>query len=158
MICCYLIFSGICRNTDEAVLLYGNRRTLNKKVSSYVIKGVTIASQVRYIQYFETFLMTNFAQPYVKMIPKIVNFYINVNTTNMIKNYINDLSYFITPNSFYLNRIKIGPFTSSKTLNVRVQDFLQTNFKEIVPDKKRVEKVSTKDNQDLFYFIIVKIF
>lgn len=92
------------------------------------------------------------------MIPKIVNYYINVNTTNMIKNYINDLSYFITPNSFYLNRIKIGPFTSSKTLNVRVQDFLQTKFKEIVPDIRRVEKVTTKDNQELFYFIIVKIY
>ena len=112
---------------------------------------------MRYIQYFETFLITNFAQPYVKMIPKIVNFYINVNTTNMIKNYINDLSYFITPNSFYLKSIKIGPFTSAKNLNIRVQDFLQTNFKEEVQDIKRIENLKTRDNQELFFFIVVKL-
>jgi phosphatidylinositol-3,4,5-trisphosphate 3-phosphatase/dual-specificity protein phosphatase PTEN len=35
MICCYLIFSGICKNTDEALMLYGNRRTYNKKVTNY---------------------------------------------------------------------------------------------------------------------------
>jgi len=33
MICCYLIFSGICKNTDEALILYGKRRTYDKKVN-----------------------------------------------------------------------------------------------------------------------------
>ena len=32
MICCYLIFSGLCKNTDEAINLYAEKRTLNKKV------------------------------------------------------------------------------------------------------------------------------
>lgn len=89
------------------------------------------------------------------MVPKIIKYYINVNTTNMIFNYIRDLSYFITPNSFYLNSIKIGPFTSSKNLNVSVQDFLQTNFKEVIKDFTSIEKNITKDNQELFFFIIV---
>jgi phosphatidylinositol-3,4,5-trisphosphate 3-phosphatase/dual-specificity protein phosphatase PTEN len=32
MICCYLIFSGICKDTDEAIKYYGEMRTLNGKV------------------------------------------------------------------------------------------------------------------------------
>ena len=99
--------------------------------------------------------MTNFAQPYVMMIPKIVNFYINADTTNMISNYIKDLSYFITANSFYLNTIKIGPFTYYKELNVKVEDFLHTNFKSDLIDIKRVEKITTSDNVDLYYYVIV---
>ena len=99
--------------------------------------------------------MTNFAQPYVMMIPKIVKYYINVNTTNMIINYINDQSYFITPNSFYLNSIRIGPFTTSKKLEVRLQAFLQTNFKEKgVEEIKRIEVVKD-DNSEMFFFIVV---
>lgn len=41
MICCYLIFSGICRNTDEALALYAERRTINKKVTTtfFTTKG-----------------------------------------------------------------------------------------------------------------------
>lgn len=98
--------------------------------------------------------MANFARPFIKMIPKIILYYINFNTTNMISNFNNDMSYFITPNSFYLNSIKIGPFTSSKNLNITVQDFLHNNFKEKIKDIKRIEKV-IKNNEELFFFIIV---
>ena len=48
MICCYLIFSGLCKNSEEAFNHYAEARTYNKK-------GVTIPSQIRYIQYFENF-------------------------------------------------------------------------------------------------------
>lgn len=99
--------------------------------------------------------MTNFAPPYKNMVPKIVKYYINVNTSNMIANYIRDLSYFITPNSFYINKIKIGPFTTDKNLNVKVQDFLQTNFKEKIQDLRYVEKVPSIDGKDLYYYVIV---
>jgi phosphatidylinositol-3,4,5-trisphosphate 3-phosphatase/dual-specificity protein phosphatase PTEN len=32
MICCYLIFSGLCKDSDEAMEHYSLKRTLNKKV------------------------------------------------------------------------------------------------------------------------------
>jgi hypothetical protein len=89
------------------------------------------------------------------MVPKIVKYYINVNTTNMIANYIRDLSYFITPNSFYLNKLRIGPFTSSKNLDVKVQDFLQTNFKEKIKDVRRVERNISKEGVEVFFYIVV---
>lgn len=46
IICCYLLYSGKCDTTDKALKMYGERRTKNGK-------GVTIASQQRYIRYFE---------------------------------------------------------------------------------------------------------
>ena len=56
MICCYLIFCGLCKDTDEAIKYYGEKRTLNGKVIIIllILKGVTIPSQIRFIQYFET--------------------------------------------------------------------------------------------------------
>jgi len=49
IICCYLLHSGICASTDEALEYYGRRRTKDGK-------GVTIASQIRYIRYYEVIL------------------------------------------------------------------------------------------------------
>ncbi|GMH40870.1 hypothetical protein BSKO_08774 [Bryopsis sp. KO-2023] len=49
MICCFLIYSGICANAEEAIDLFARRRTMNNK-------GVTIPSQIRYIRYFEQIL------------------------------------------------------------------------------------------------------
>lgn len=46
MICCFLIYSAICANAEEAIDLFACRRTMNNK-------GVTIPSQLRYIHYFE---------------------------------------------------------------------------------------------------------
>ena len=37
MICCYLIFSGLCKNADEAMEHYATKRTLNKKVKIYCL-------------------------------------------------------------------------------------------------------------------------
>ena len=90
------------------------------------------------------------------MVPKMIKFYINVNTTNMIQNYIKDLSYFITPNVFYLNFIKIGPFSASKNLDIKIQDFLQNNITKNQKEIKRTEKVVI-DNTDLFYIVLVSI-
>jgi len=49
IICCYLLHSGLCATTDEALEYYGRRRTKDGK-------GVTIASQIRYIRYYEKIL------------------------------------------------------------------------------------------------------
>lgn len=49
IICCYLLHSGICATTDEALKFYGEKRTKDGK-------GVTIASQIRYIRYYEKIL------------------------------------------------------------------------------------------------------
>ena len=93
----YLIFTGLCKNSDEAIHHYAAMRTHDRK-------GVTIASQIRYVKYFETFLSSNFNKPYYKMIPKIMKYYINPSTQNMIKNYLNDDSYFMSKNKFVLKK------------------------------------------------------
>jgi len=49
IICCYLLHCKQCQTTDEALELYGQKRTKDGK-------GVTIASQIRYIRYYEQLL------------------------------------------------------------------------------------------------------
>jgi phosphatidylinositol-3,4,5-trisphosphate 3-phosphatase/dual-specificity protein phosphatase PTEN len=49
IICCYLLHSQECKDTDEALRFYGRRRTRDGR-------GVTIASQQRYIRYYERIL------------------------------------------------------------------------------------------------------
>ena len=103
MIVCYLFFSGLCQTVDEALRHYAKQRTLNNK-------GVTIASQIRYIRYFESFLCANYEKPYIKCIPKIIKYDLNKGYKNMILNYNTDMSYFTTINSFKLKSCLIGPF------------------------------------------------
>jgi phosphatidylinositol-3,4,5-trisphosphate 3-phosphatase/dual-specificity protein phosphatase PTEN len=49
VICCYLLYAGICATAEEALKLFGDRRTKDGK-------GVQIPSQKRYIGYFEQLL------------------------------------------------------------------------------------------------------
>ena len=69
---------NLCKNSEEAITHYAKARTYN-------MKGVTIPSQIRYIEYFESFLATNFCPPYIFLIPKIVKYHINVDTKNILK-------------------------------------------------------------------------
>lgn len=45
----YLLYTGVCKNAEAALILFGNQRT-----SSF--KGVTVPSQIRYVKYFERYL------------------------------------------------------------------------------------------------------
>ena len=141
MIVCYLIFSGLCKNTEEALVHYANQRTLNKK-------GVTIASQIRYIKYFETFLSSNYEKPFLKCIPKIVKFDLNKRYTNMLINYNVDMSYFTTINSFKLKNCLIGPFSQEM--------FLTHQFSAIT--RKKLNFLNSKIKKELrengWYYII----
>jgi phosphatidylinositol-3,4,5-trisphosphate 3-phosphatase and dual-specificity protein phosphatase PTEN len=49
VICCYMLYSGVCRTAEEALEIFGARRTRDGK-------GVQIPSQRRYIKYFEDLL------------------------------------------------------------------------------------------------------
>ena len=122
MICSYLIFSGLCKTSEDAFAHYAASRTYNKK-------GVTIPSQKRYIQYFESFLETNFCPPYIFLIPKIVKYHLNMNTTNILRNFMNDKSYFISPNGFILKYIKVGPLPSQSNFSVKICDFIVQSLK-----------------------------
>ena len=141
MIVCYLIFTGLCKNSDEALVHYANQRTLNKK-------GVTIPSQIRYIRYFETFLSSNYEKPFMKCIPKIIKYDLNKRYTNMLINYNTDMSYFTTINSFKLKSCLIGPFSQDM--------FLTHQFSAIT--RKKLDflksKIKKELRQDGWYYLI----
>ena len=129
MICAYLVFSGLCKNSDQAFRHYARIRTKNNK-------GVTIASQRRYIKYFESFLKANFYQPYIKLIPKIIktqfSFLLdlsdNVKINNILQSFQKEESYFISANRFKLKGIKFGPLPPSKELKLKVCNFIESKF------------------------------
>ena len=141
MIVCYLIFSGLCQNSDEALIHYAKQRTLNNK-------GVTIASQKRYIKYFETFLNANFERPFMKCIPKIIKLELNKGYKNMLLNYNTDMSYFTTLNSFKLKKCLIGPFTEEIDIEY---DFSAITRKKL---KFLRNKVTKKIIDQAFYYEI----
>ena len=117
MIICYLIFSGLCNNSTEAIEYYAKMRTINKK-------GVTIPSQIRYIHYFETFLAVNFSKPYYRLIPQIMHYNITSRVANTLRNYINDDTYFFSENKFILKHLRLGPFNKKRDYIVNVASLI----------------------------------
>lgn len=142
MIVCYLVFSGLCQTVDEALVHYAKQRTLNNK-------GVTIASQIRYIKYFETFLCANYEKPYLKCIPKIIKYDLNKGFKNMIMNYNTDMSYFSTINSFKLKSCLIGPFQKDMHLTY---DFAAITKKKLNFQDSYIYK--SLRNEGWFYEIV----
>ena len=141
MIVCYLIFSGLCQNSDEALAHYAKQRTLNNK-------GVTIPSQIRYIKYFETFLSANFERPFLKCIPKLIRSELDKGYSNIIMNYNTDMSYFTTINGFKLKKCLIGPFTQEMNLEY---DFSAITVKKLGFEKS---KLTRKIINNQFYYEI----
>ena len=142
MIVSYLVFSGLCQTTEEALEHYANQRTLNHK-------GVTIPSQIRYIKYFESFLYANYEKPFIKCIPKMIKYDLNKGYKNMILNYNTDISYFTTVNSFDLSKIVIGPFSE----DVGIQyDFEALTIKKL--NFEKTSKMSKKKIDNKYYYEI----
>lgn len=121
MICCYLIFSDLCKNSDESLQYYGMMRTHNNK-------GVTIPSQIRYIKYFEAFLCSNFTKPYIYLLPKIIKEHLTdpnekLSIKNLLINLQNDSRYYKSINSFMVKQIKFGPLNGTTNINIAMWNF-----------------------------------
>ena len=143
MICCYLVFSGLCKNTEEALNYYAVMRTTN-------MKGVTIPSQQRYIRYFETFLKANFYAPYIYLIPKIIKEHLFINgKQQIIKNLLNNLKederYYTSPDKFRVNSITIGPLPKEIIPSITIENFTHRIFKY----PNNVSSFKYEDNFDI---------
>ena len=142
MIVSYLIFSGLCQTTEEALKHYASQRTLNNK-------GVTIPSQIRYIKYFESFLYANYEKPFIKCIPKMIKYDLNKGYKNMILNYNTDITYFTTINSFDLTKIVIGPFSEEVSFKY---DFEAITIAKL--NFEKTSKMSKKKIGNSYYYEI----
>ena len=148
MICSYLVFSGLCQSSEMAFRYYARVRTKNNT-------GVTIASQKRYIKYFETFLQANFYPPYMNLIPKIIrsnfSFLIdnsdNIKINNILQSFQTEKSYFISANKFKLKGLKLGPLPKGKELKIKICNFVDSKFK--LPKKTLNEIKNASD--DIYY-------
>ena len=153
MICAYLIFSGLANSSKEAMDLYAERR-------SKELKGVTVASQRRYLQHFETFLNLTFQRPFYKQIPIIFRMYSTENSKNNLLHsiFINEANeFFKYGNKFLIKKIKIGPFPYKKSLDISIYSFnkhllfCSKSFKEHISYKQSIrEEQYISDNQILF--------
>ena len=150
MICSYLVFSGLCQTSEKAFRYYARIRTKNNT-------GVTIASQKRYIKYFETFLKANFCPPYIYLIPKIIKSHFKhlmigngrVEVKNILQTFKKEKSYFITSNEFKLKCIKLGPLPKEKVLKMKICNFVDNNFK--LPKKYLTESKNLDSNGNNYY-------
>ncbi len=115
MICAYLLFTGIAFNSVEAFEIYGTRRSKEKR-------GVTVPSQRRYIQHFETYLSCNFQRPYFKLIPKIIQNFLTKPKGNLLKKIKSESNYYNFNNNFIIKKIKIGPFSSKVDVDCKIID------------------------------------
>ncbi|CAD8131429.1 unnamed protein product [Paramecium pentaurelia] len=64
-ICCYLLYSGRFSNAEEALFYYDKQKHLNGG-------GITMPSQLRYVQYFEKILFQRNIHPPIKYLTSIV--------------------------------------------------------------------------------------
>ena len=116
MICAYLLFTEVALNSVNAFEMYGTRRSKEKK-------GVTVPSQRRYIQHFETYLSCNFQRPYFKLIPKIIKNFLTKPKGNLLKKIMSEQNYYNFGNRFLIKKIKIGPFDSKVEMDCKIIDF-----------------------------------
>ena len=130
MICSYLIFSGLCNSSEKAFRYYARIRTKDNT-------GVTIPSQKRYINYFETFLQANFCPPYIFLIPKIIKSHFahlmvgqgRLFVKNILQSFQKEKGYFISANKFLLKKVRVGPLPRGKKIKLKICNFINNNFK-----------------------------
>lgn len=153
MICSYLIFSRLCETSEKAFRYYARIRTKDNT-------GVTIPSQKRYIKYFETFLEANFCPPYIYLIPKIIKFHFShlidnktgrPHVDNILESFKNAKSYFISPNTFKLQGLEVGPLPSGKSLGLKICNFVNSN---IGTKYTKLEERKDVDNNGNVYYDI----
>ena len=150
MICSYLVFSGLCQSSEKAFRYYARVRTKNNT-------GVTIASQKRYIKYFETFLEANFCPPYIYLIPKIIKSHFKhliidnrrVEVKNILQSFQKEKSYFISSNKFKLKGLKLGPLPKGKELKIKICNFVDNKFK--LPKKVLIESKKVESDGNTYY-------
>ena len=150
MICSYLVFSGLCDSSEKAFRYYARIRTKNNT-------GVTIASQKRYIKYFENFLQTNLCKPYIYFIPKIIRSHFShlmigngkVEINNILQSFQKEKSYFISANKFKLKGIRLGPFPKGKKLKLKICNFVDSKFKL---NKKYLVESKKANSDGLVYY------
>ena len=150
MICSYLIFSGLCQSSEKSFRYYARVRTKNNT-------GVTIASQKRYIKYFETFLEANFYRPYINLIPKIIRSHFsflidkedNIKINNILQSFQKEKSYFISSNKFKLKGIKLGPLPKGKELKIKICNFVDNKFN--LPKKVLTESKNVDSDGNIYY-------
>ena len=154
MVCGYLLFTGIAKNSTQAFEFYGVRRSKDNI-------GITVASQKRYVHHFETYLSCNFERPYYKLIPKIIEKYLTPPNGNLLGHVFTDKGYYNHNNLFKIKKIKIGPFEKKTFINCQILNFKsqskfntgdkdeRLNFKNIYK-----EEHEPSSNKNLYYFII----
>ena len=150
MICSYLVFSGLCQTSEKAFRYYARVRTKNNT-------GVTIASQKRYIKYFETFLESNFYPPYINLIPKIIRSHFSflidrndiVRINNILQSFQREKSYFISSNKFKLKKLKLGPLPKGKELKLKICNFVNNKFK--LTKKHLIENKEEEHDGNIYY-------
>ena len=152
MICSYLVFSHLCESSEKAFRYYARIRTKDNT-------GVTIPSQKRYINYFETFLQANFCPPYIFLIPKIIKSHFShlmvgqgrLLVKNILQSFQKEKSYFISPNKFKLKGVRVGPLPRGKKISLKICNFINNNFKlnnDILVEKENLED---PENETSFY-------
>ena len=150
MICSYLVFSGLCQTSEKAFRYYARVRTKNNT-------GVTIASQKRYIKYFEAFLESNFYPPYINLIPKIIRSHFSflidrndiIRINNILQSFQREKSYFISSNKFKLKKIRLGPLPKGKELKLKICNFVNNKFK--LPKKHLLENKEEEHDGNIYY-------
>jgi len=93
MICAYLLYSGVCTSGDEALELFGQKRTDPTKPGR--IQGVETASQKRYVEYFSAVVRSG------RILPPPVRLYITKLSVKLI-----------SPNNLGGEVYQLGPFAS----------------------------------------------
>ncbi len=86
------------------------------------------------------------------MIPRIVKIHFGIKKENVLLKFLEDISYFISPNIFLLKEIKIGPFNKKVDLNLKICDF---RFNYIKIENYEKGNIVKENNSNKFFFKIV---